>query len=153
MAAKAKLVAAIETTSFKCCWTSLLSPPFRGSPQQTTEPSSRIAAWGEHHRLSPLKPKEKLIFWTKASAKFLPITKIIPSNLRFQNPTQKKNTKKKLYSCGLEDRICKNIGSTNTKVQMHWALIELVAPSPIGAALSCSLRHLEGLPNTPLSHP
>lgn len=80
MAAKAKLVAAIETTSFKCCWTSLLSPPFRGSPQQTTEPSSRIAAWGEHHRLSPLKPKEKLIFWTKAignfcqpSESFLPI--------------------------------------------------------------------------------
>lgn len=55
--------------------------------------------------------KEKLIFWTKASAKFLPIIKIIPSNLDFRTP-HKKNTKKKnyyIYSCGLEDRICKNL--------------------------------------------
>ena len=48
---------------------------------------------------------------------------------------------------------CLQIPQENTKVQMHWALIELVAPSPIGVAPSCNLRHLEGLPNKPLSHP
>ena len=106
MAAKAKLVAAIETTSFKCCWTSLLSPPFRGSPQHTTEPSSRIAAWGEHHGL-----KRETYFLNKGLCEISANHQNHSFQFGFQNPTQKKHTKKNyyIYSCGLEDRICTNL--------------------------------------------